>query len=133
MMPFLRPLALALVLAVVAIGCGEEEEETQAPPKTSEGGSSGIEGVPLPGGAERVGDDQWEVADSSYKEVVAFYEEAMPEGEDWKRGWKWCDTGGGETIHSHIYAQGPREILGVTVVNDPAPGILIGVDKSGPC
>jgi hypothetical protein len=59
-------------------------------------------------------------------------EERMLEGQDFK-GWDWCDTGGGVTIHAHIHSRGARDILSVSVTDDKPTGIVIVNDESGPC
>lgn len=95
---------------------------------------SGVEGVPIPESAEPHPevDTFWNVEGVRYDDLVAWYEDQMPEGEDFD-GWEWCDTGGGETIHAHIYARGEQEILAVTVSADDRPSVSIGTDESGPC
>jgi hypothetical protein len=88
--------------------------------------------VPAKSG-EGVGDTAtWTVPHATYDEVVAFYEERMLEGQDFK-GWDWCDTGGGVTIHAHIHSRGARDILSVSVTDDKPTGIVIVNDESGPC
>lgn len=127
MMNLTRHLILALVVALLAVaGCAQDDGAELA------GRDSGIHGVPIPSTAERDGDAGWTVPGSSFEEVVEFYEREMPEGQDW-RGWAWCDTGGGETIHAHIYARPGRRVLAVAITNDDPPAIVIGADRSGPC
>jgi hypothetical protein len=135
-------LALPVAIAALAVlGCGGDDDDDGGdggePAPKLKATSSGIEGVPIPSTAKpyEVG-DIWLVPGSTYDEVLAFYEEQMPEGQDFN-GWPWCDTGGDGDIHAHIYARGAKDILNVTVSDDPEdkqpPNILIGVDKSGPC
>jgi hypothetical protein len=98
--------------------------------------------VPLPPGARAAQGaaydyvNAWLVPGSDFATVVAFYDKKMPEGQGWQgwQGWTWCDTGGDDSANpSRIYAKGSRDILNVTVTNDKPPGVLIGVDQSGPC
>lgn len=99
---------------------------------------SGVEGVPIPASATPGGEGVWTVPGVGYLEVVDWYEDQTPEGQD-LGSWAWCDTGGGagvsnsDAIHSHIYARGTSEILGVSVANGQPVEIIIGVDQSGPC
>lgn len=143
------------VCAALAASCGDDgtdnesaapEQVQTAPTDAQAGGAapdlgvkdSGVEGVPVPESATAAGGELWTVPDVSYLELVAWYEERMPEGADFGR-WGWCDTGGGEGVsagesnHAHIYSRGARGILAVAVTNDDPPGIVIGADKSGPC
>ncbi len=129
----------AASLVVGASGCGGSSGDSTASREQSQTSadltkSSGIEGIPLPADATPLPgfDGGWNVPGSDYDTVVAFYEDRIPEGKDW-RDWKWCDTGGGDTIHAHIYAKGRRDILNVTVADDNPPGVIIGTDESGPC
>lgn len=122
-------LVLAAALVTLALAaCGTDERAADDP--LANWKQSGVAEAPIPQGAEPDGEGQWRVPGATYDELTAFYEEQMPEGDNWFGGWRWCDTGGGETIHSHIYARGKDEILAVTVTGN---GILIGTDHSGPC
>ena len=137
------------VLTFVAGGCGGTEESTStsastapevaAPPTKSSGGVTADEGVPLPPGARSSQGaaydyaNAWQVPGSSFDKVVAFYDDQMPEGKDWQ-DWTWCDTGAAAGASpSRTYSRGSNEILSITLIEGKPPGILIGMDQSGPC
>jgi hypothetical protein len=134
--------ATLLVLGLVG-GCGGGDEDGGKPGSGGDKAGadaaatpaipSGVEGVPVPRDAHRSLETKgaWEVLGMTFDEVVDWYDLRLPEGKDFK-GWTWCDTDGDAENPSRIYSQGSR-ILTVTINDDTPPGVLIGVDKSGPC
>jgi hypothetical protein len=67
-----------------------------------------------------------------YEELVAWYRAEMPEGQDFGP-WDWCEVVAEESLYRQIYSQGPRGILGVAVIPQGPPAVVIGADQSGPC
>jgi hypothetical protein len=134
--------ATLLTLGLIG-GCGGGDENASERVRGGDGTgtaeaipavSSGVEGVPIPRDTARApeGKGSYEVLGMSFDEVVDWYDTHLPEGKAF-RDWAWCDTGGGAENPSRIYSQGSTRILTVTITDDTPPGVLIGVDKSGPC
>jgi hypothetical protein len=108
-------------------------------PPSVEAGSAAGEDIPLPPGARPSQGaaydyvNAWQVPGSDFDSVVKFYDDEMPEGEDWK-DWTWCDTGtpvGSDP--SRTYERGSNEILSVTIIKTDPPVIQMGVAQAGPC
>jgi hypothetical protein len=131
--------ATLLVLGLVG-GCGGGDEGASGGDKsksteaaTIPAISSGVEGVPVPRDTHRSTEAKgaWEVLGMTFDEVVDWYNLRLPQGKDFK-SWNWCHTGEDAENPSRIYSQGSR-ILSVTITDDTPPGVLIDVDRSGPC
>lgn len=122
-----------LALAAVVAACGGGPDPLDPP------SASGIEGVPVPNGAQLRSDVSgpidaaYTVPGTTYSALVAWYQRNMPDGSAFG-GWEWCDVSAHDTLHGKIYHQpGTNRILGVTISSGDPPGILIGHDDSGPC
>jgi hypothetical protein len=134
-----RFLLAATLLALWLVGgCGGNENGSErdgtGTAEAIPAVSSGVEGVPIPRDTARAPERKgsYEVLGMSFDELVDWYDAHLPEGKAFK-DWAWCDTGGGADNPSRIYSQGSTRILKVTIMDDTPPGVLIGVDKSGPC
>ncbi len=88
---------------------------------------SGIKSVPIPESAEPNPnlEDAWTVEGVSYDELVAWYEEQMPEGEGTSAGGTGATPAVRKRFHAHIYARGARAILSGSITDTDPPGILI--------
>jgi hypothetical protein len=70
------------------------------------------------------------------KMLTTWYAEKLPVGQGFG-SWTWCQLQTGKTFREWIWTHpGTTELLALTIVNEKKsapPGILLGVDQSGPC
>lgn len=125
----------ALGLCLVLAGCGggsAEESEPDTSAETTQ--NSGVEGVPVPVGAEpREGfPGAWDVPDYSYADLVAWYEGELPSSQDYQ-DWVWCELITSDSFTQRNYTKGGQDLLAVVVFDMDPVTVSIGVDDSGPC
>jgi hypothetical protein len=124
---------MVVVTLIVSFGlaaCGGDEGTSSVAAR-----DSGFEGVPVPTSARSVQGPHrtWIVEDMSFDELVAWYEEHLPDDRDFGR-WKWCKRRAEQGSHdARYYSHGAQDILTVSVNVHNPPQILMGTDKSGPC
>lgn len=124
---------VAIVLGLLALGCSDEKPRAALDPWRA-----GAQGLPIPASAEVTGEDDptnqtYTVPGTDFEALTAWYEEQLPEGEDWEQ-WAWCEqkrfTG---TLQKTWHIRGTPAILTIVISDDEPPGLNIGRDDSGPC
>jgi hypothetical protein len=131
---------IALVLWLFGLGNRVTQEPARDPSQVKE---SAIEGVPVPPIAtpqppssrslrEDYRSDGYRVADMTFDEVNAWYEQRMPKGQSWN-GWSWQEWDEGRMYVSRSYCKSGRDGISVVITREGsnAPGILITQDGSG--
>ena len=116
-----------------------EDPEDPASSPVPEGRSAQDEGVPLPPGAKPSQGaaydyvNAWLIPELDFDSVVAFYDDEMPVGQDWK-DWAWCETGAAEDANpTRTYTRGGAETLSVTIVERKPPTVLMGIADASAC
>jgi len=97
-----------------------------------------LEGVPIPQTASSVlpvapTTVSYRVSGQRFADLSAWYQVQLPQGQPFE-AWAWCEESDSGISHARIYSMpGTTRVLAVTLVDDIDPGIVIGVDDSGPC
>jgi hypothetical protein len=132
----LRPLLVPLAVAVLLTGCGGGAELGEPTP-------SGVEGLPVPSAAVMqsesgpsgvsTGSETWAVPGADGEELLAWYDERLAQGEDW-RGWQWCELNErGDSVQRYWVRDG-QDMSVIVFPGEEPPQVLISAgEATAPC
>lgn len=108
-------------------------EPNQTGGSTLDPATEGPEGIPIPASARAAGPNSYDVPGATFDQLRGWYEGKLPFGQPFG-AWAWCERLDRDTFSQwNYYHPGTSDLLGVVVLVDDPPSILIGVDDSGPC